>query len=326
MRPAAHGERFVVSRRFGVYRGGGAARLALSLLADLMTSPKPNFDNCMCTETRVGRVVFPANDIYLYRALAECGEYCRGEASVYKKIIRPGMTVLDVGANIGLMSLLFARTVGNAGTVHAFEPSVFANNLLRENIGLNGLGNIRVRRAAVSDTVGKTSFVNPDPASISSFNYGSLSLAHSIRNARGENVETDQVTVDSIDLHECDFIKIDVEGFEAAVVRGALRTIDRCKPWLSLEIGNPKDDVSWVPLLKARGYRIFAFSAYIFSSPNFKARNIDDLPKVVCASAIAVPPGKNQMEVFGPVFRREILGEKELQKLNATFTKDDLRT
>lgn len=293
-----------------------------SFTAKLMSFSEPNFDNCMCTETRVGRVVFPANDVYLYSALAECGDYCFGEMQVYERLIKPGMTVLDVGANIGLMSLLMSGLVGDAGTVLAFEPSKFANGLLRHNVEFNGCGNLKVRRAAVSDAVGTTSFASPDPASITSFNYGVLSLGHAIEARAGNNVPTDIITIDSLDLDNCGFIKVDVEGFEAAVIRGALRTIDRCQPCLSLEIGNSEDNISWVSALKERGYRIFAIKAFIYTWPNFKARKIDDLPNAVCASAIAVPPGINQMEVFGAIYRQEILDEENLATINAGFKKD----
>lgn len=287
-----------------------------------MSFSEPNFDNCMCTETRVGRVAFPANDVYLYRALAECGDYCYGEMHVYERLIKPGMTVLDVGANIGLMSLLMSGLVGEAGCVHAFEPSKFANGLLRHNAELNGCQNLNVHRAAMSDAVGTTDFASPDPASITSFNYGVLSLGNSIDARAGDNVPTDMITIDSLGLDDCGFIKIDVEGFESAVIRGALRTIDQCQPCISLEIGNPDDDISWVSALRGRGYRIFAIKAFIYSWPNFKARKIDDLPNAVCVSAIAVPPGINQMEVFGSIYRQEILDEENLASINADFTKD----
>ena len=285
-----------------------------------MLEPEASFDNCICTETRVGRVAFPVTDTYLYDALAECGDYCPGEMQVYRSIIKPSMTVLDVGANIGLMSLHFSELVGPGGTVHAFEPSVFANGLLRHNCALNRRENITIHRSAVSDSMGRTTFASPDPAQIERFNFGTMSLGSHFVGPNGRDFPTDMITIDSLELDGCDFIKVDVEGFEAAVVQGALETIDRFHPHLSLEIGNPAADTSWVTSLRNRGYRIFAFTAYIIASPNFKKRPIEDMPAVVCASAIAVPPGSDQMALFGATPRREIPTEAHLALINAAFS------
>lgn len=283
----------------------------------------PRFDRCMCTDTRVGRVAFPVTDIYLYDALAECGDYCLGEMRVYRNIVKPGMTVLDVGANIGLMSLHFSELVGSGGTVHAFEPSEFANGLLMHNCALNRRENIIVHRSAVSEAVGQTTFPSPNPEKIEKFNFGTLSLATHFIGSNGRDVPTEMISIDSLKLDRCDFIKVDVEGFEAAVIRGGLETIDRFQPHLSLEIGNPADDTSWVTALRTRGYRIFVFTAYIFAAPNFKKRSIEDMPAVVCASAIAVPPGSDQMALFGATPRREIFTESHLASINLSFSTDN---
>ncbi|WP_193186574.1 FkbM family methyltransferase [Nisaea sediminum] len=290
-----------------------------------MSEQLDRFSNCMCTDTRVGRVAFPVVDPYLLKALAECGDYCHGEMMVQERLVRPGSVVLDVGANIGLMSLHLSRLVGEAGTVHAFEPSPFAFGLLRHNLEANGVRNVLPRRAAVSEHSGRTEFADPDPEKISRFNFGVLSLDSRISGSGGRNVETEVVTVDSLDLEYCAFIKVDVEGFEAAVVRGAARTIERCLPVLSLEIGDPQHDGTWLPFLRGLGYRIFGVSTFIFTAPNFKGRAIEGFPMVVCVNAFALPPGMSHMELLDGIPREEFPGEAELQAFNSRYRRGNLQ-
>ena len=69
--------------------------------------------------------------------------------------LAPGMTVFDVGANVGPYALVAARRVGDRGSVHAFEPTPKSAAGLRRNVGLNGLTNVVVNEVAVSDTAGE---------------------------------------------------------------------------------------------------------------------------------------------------------------------------
>lgn len=283
----------------------------------------PNFANCMSTEARVGRVTFPANDPYLPGALAQCGDYCHGEMQVYQAMLRQGMTVLDVGANIGLMSLLFSSEVGPSGTVHAFEPSGFTYGLLRHNLAMNAAENVVAHRMAVSDEVGQTDFVDPDASAIESLNFGTLSLDLKIRSEFGRTIRTEITTIDALDLDVCDFIKVDVEGYEAAVVRGGASTIRNHLPFLSIETGDPDHDLSWLSALRGLGYRVFVFSFFVFTWPNFKKASIEGFPSVVCVNAIGVPPGQDHKSLFGGIPRREVRDEADLLALCRRFSRDD---
>ena len=286
-----------------------------------MSEFAPRFDSCMCTDTRVGRVAFPVTDIYLYDALTECGDYCYGEMKTYRSFLKPGMTIIDVGANIGLMSLLFSEIAGGDGTVIAFEPSVFANGLLRHNLDVNDCSNVTIYRKAVSDRAGKTTFVDPDTAKISQLNFGSLSLGRRIKEGLGQNVPTDVTTIDALELTDCDFIKIDVEGAEAAVIRGARDTLTKHRPFLSIETDNPDGDLSWMSDLLDLNYRVFLSSFVLHSWPNFKGAAVDHLPRVVCANAIAVPDRFDPDVVLSRLPCREVLGEDDLREVCTNFTR-----
>jgi FkbM family methyltransferase len=142
------------------------------------------------------------------------------EYAAFRKVVRAGSTVLDVGANVGAYTLLFAQWAGPAGRVIAFEPAPASIAGLRRQLHLNGLtGRVEVVAAAVGDAVGSASF-ECDGAS------GANALATSPRGAHTITVAT--TTIDAFCAERGvrpDVIKIDVEGSELDVLRGARRTL-----------------------------------------------------------------------------------------------------
>jgi len=139
-----------------------------------------------------------------------------------RALIRPGDTLMDVGANIGLWAMGAARRVGPEGSVHAFEP--VPNNFMRmeRNLALNGLKQVTSRQLALSDSVGHTVFY-----AATSANSGVGSLT------QGDNanrpIEIDMTTIDNYcetnSISRVDLIKVDVEGAEQLVFRGAVRLL-----------------------------------------------------------------------------------------------------
>jgi len=86
---------------------------------------------------------------WLYLRLHRLGRMGREERATLEKIVRPGMTVLDVGGNIGLYTVLLSRLVGPAGRVISFEPDPALFALLRENCALNGCTNVEAHNLAL---------------------------------------------------------------------------------------------------------------------------------------------------------------------------------
>lgn len=134
--------------------------------------------------------------------------------------LRPGDVALDVGANVGLYSVLLARAVGSEGTVIACEPGQQNSEHLTENLRLNGLDNVRVFRKALGDKPGMAKLY-------ASTVIGNSSLSGGDGNGAAEEVaivEGDSL-IASEDLPIPRAIKVDVEGFEYAVLRGLRRTL-----------------------------------------------------------------------------------------------------
>jgi FkbM family methyltransferase len=143
------------------------------------------------------------------------------EYEAFRACMRPGDSALDVGANVGAYAILFGLWAGERGRVVAFEPSPDAFSGLRRHIALNGLdGRVECVRAAVADSVGEATFVSD----------GSQGTNHlgTAAGAGGQVIRVPTTTIDDV-CRERQLrprvIKIDVEGAEIAVLRGARRTI-----------------------------------------------------------------------------------------------------
>lgn len=138
-----------------------------------------------------------------------------------RRYIRPGTVVLDVGACFGQMSIEFSRLVGPGGEVHAFEADEFVHSILERNLEANGCRNVRSYQRAVFDVAGLKKFY-PVPDFSRFESYGSYGLDP--RAKAGRQVET--ISIDSIGIDRpISFMKVDVQGSDLFVLRGAIETI-----------------------------------------------------------------------------------------------------
>lgn len=149
-------------------------------------------------------------------------------------LARPGDTVLDIGANVGETTLRFSRRVGDTGKVYSFEPNPPVRKKLERNIALNRFGNIEVLPLGAGDAEATLKLSSPTPQ-----NRGGNRI---LENPVGEFVEVRVVPVDVLveekGITKVDVVKIDVEGFELRVLRGAKKTLERHKPILFIEISD----------------------------------------------------------------------------------------
>jgi len=146
-----------------------------------------------------------------------------------ERTVRPGMRVMDVGANVGIHTLRLARKVGPAGHVWSFEPYAPVADLLRHNVRLNGLDNVTVIEQAASDTDGPAMLhVFPEGADV----YNSLGACRREENLQAVGTVPVLATrldafADAAGIDRVDLIKVDIEGAEERAIRGARRLIER---------------------------------------------------------------------------------------------------
>jgi len=147
-----------------------------------------------------------------------------GELTEIKRLCSPGYCVLEIGAHHGMMTLLISHLVGEHGEVHAIEASADNALVLEANLFRNSISNVRVEFVAMGATPGTARF-------------GGESLAA----ASGVVREIAMTTLDSYcksnACQKIDLLKIDVEGFELDVLRGATELL-RTAPQLALELHN----------------------------------------------------------------------------------------
>jgi FkbM family methyltransferase len=150
-------------------------------------------------------------------------------------LVRPGMTVLDIGANIGLHTLHLAKLVGKQGCVLAFEPNRVAYKELQNNVALNNLKNVLIFNFALWEQDGEELFYFPQHGMEA---MGGLMENFRFRTAHKGMVQTarlDSVT-HGLGVAKVDFIKIDVEGAELQVLLGAGAMLDAaCRPAILYE-------------------------------------------------------------------------------------------
>jgi FkbM family methyltransferase len=146
------------------------------------------------------------------------------EYHAFRDAVRPGAVVLDVGANVGSYTLLFAIWVGPTGRVFAFEPAPEARAGLRRHVALNGLtGRVEIMATAASSTPGFARF-RADGAS------GANAIALDGDGPAPTSIDVDTTSIDAFcDHHQLspDVIKIDVEGAELDVLKGARDVLAR---------------------------------------------------------------------------------------------------
>ncbi|HKZ67502.1 MAG TPA: FkbM family methyltransferase [Chitinophagaceae bacterium] len=178
--------------------------------------------------------------------------------------VEKGMTVIDIGAHIGLLSTIIAQKVGNSGKVYSFEPTPSTFQLLQKTIAINNHKEIIIPfNKAVSDKSGTTTFYITDKAA-----HNSNSLANTKReNVKEYAIEVNLVSVDDFALEnklsKIDLIKIDAEGAELSVLKGAEKTIDTFKPKILLAL-HPPSIISFGDSLPAiwdfavsKGYKVY---------------------------------------------------------------------
>ena len=231
---------------------------------------------------RHGLVLFPVLDAFVGRSVDLYGEWSPGDAEVVAPYLRPGMTALDIGANLGTFTLFLAAAVGAGGRVHAFEPVEASRRLLAANCALNGLGHVEIHDAAVGAAAGVATVPEVDFGRAGNFGAAALRPGGS-----GRTVE--MLAVDDLDLAACDFIKADVEGHEREVLVGARRTIARFRPVLLLENEEPSLSAALIEALLALDYRLWWHGPTLFRPDNWFGCTEDAFPGLGSLNLLALP-------------------------------------
>lgn len=252
------------------------------------------------TDFRYGKMLYNINDYPIGRSIKEYGEWCQGEIDLLEKIVRPGMTVIDAGANVGTHSLAFASMVGKDGRVLAFEPQRLIFHQLAGNVALNSIENIWCHYSAISDEHGFIKVGQLDFEKL--YNFGALQIETNTSMDKFENVPI--TIIDDLELDSCHLIKADVEGMEEKALRGAYNTIIKFKPFLYIEDERPEKTESLISYIKSLGYELYKHLTPSFNPNNYKGNTQDLLGGYVSTNILCIPKGKNvDMSKLGTLYK-----------------------
>lgn len=217
---------------------------------------------------RWGKCSFFDKDVYIGRSMANYGE-CFPDESEFLVMLAgkagKDKLMLDIGANIGVIS----QALEYSGfTVEAFEPQPEVFELLRENI--KG----KAHNTALGAKAGELAMPNLDYSQANNFGGISVNTASKSRGA----IKVPVATLDSFNYQNVGLIKIDVEGFEEEVLKGAVETIKRCSPIMYIEDDRVEKSASLHKFLAELGYRFEMHSPPLYRAKNFfnKQENIWD--------------------------------------------------
>lgn len=207
---------------------------------------------------------FPKNYIRRWKLDMLFDLYEPETISLFKKIVKPGMTIIDVGAHIGYYARIASELVGGSGTVYAFEADPENFILLQKNIGR--LKNIKSYRLAISDKTGQIDFYHYDEKS----GVGSV-LPNVPLDFKKTKISVRAANLDSFlqknDVNKVDIIKMDIEGGEYAALQGMKKILSENKnlaliiefapAWVRAAGNTP---LNFLNFIESFGFQIFAIT------------------------------------------------------------------
>lgn len=206
--------------------------------------------------------------------LLEQEDWFEKELRFLRRWLTPGMRIIDIGANHGVYALTMAKAVAPSGRIDAFEPTAATADLLAQSIAKNGFGNLQLWRRALSNREGQAKFYTYPNSELNSFTR--------IETA-GEIVE--EVSVSTLDHQSqelgwsaIDFVKIDTEGEEIAVIDGGQRFFSDQSPLVMFEIPASRNEADIARLIaKFHGLR---YDTYRLIGPDWLLVPLGEKPLV----------------------------------------------
>ena len=251
----------------------------------LNTASLPERQHLNLMSCRHGPMLFPRGDMYVGRSLELYGEWAEGEMVLLSNILAPGDQVVEAGANIGTHTIPLARLVGPTGRVWALEPQMLIYQILCANLALNEIENVEPLHAAGGTTPGST--LIPRVGYGTTINFAAISTG-----TGGDSVRV--VAIDEFALQRCKLLKVDVEGHEIEVLKGAEHTIRRLRPCLFVEDEKPAKHQPLMALLRDYGYRAWWHCAPIFSGENFRRDSTNVFGNVASFNLFCLPQELSQ--------------------------------
>jgi FkbM family methyltransferase len=270
-------------------------------ISELFEQLKPNL---VGTETRVGTIAVYKNDNVISYALRLLGEYCHAEIEIMSNFLNEKSLYIDIGTNIGYHILGVHKNTG--AKCLGFEPH--PKHFAVASYNCQDYTDIALVNAAVSDTTGDVILTDFDVDKIT--NYGEVK---SPDDEGQKTITSSSIRLDDIKLSGCTLMKIDVEGNEMRVLRGAEQTIEKFKPVILYEAMDVEVWKECVSFMTSKGYKQY----WVISKTNplsetFKPRPEENpfghssVPSVLCIPEEIIQP-KNLVPVVEGEYAKECI-------------------
>jgi FkbM family methyltransferase len=247
--------------------------------------------------------VYAPLDDYVGRAVFYVGDLDRKITWICRRLVRAGDTVLDIGANIGLVTMKLAALVGPMGRVHAFEPNPSMCDLLQASIQRNGFTNVSLYPFALGAHESQLELFVPRGHA------GKASLIPGA-DAMGTRIEVPVKTLSSVlagqGITRIRLVKIDVEGFEPDVLAGAREHFSMYPPQAILfELNDPPNPIGSHPtiqVLRSLQYKFFSIPKALI---RLRPREFDPERETGLASHdfVAIHEGEECREIVSRLVR-----------------------
>ena len=168
------------------------------------------------------------NDKGISRTLMLFAERELEHKKIIEMVLKPGMNVLDIGANIGYYAIMQLKIIGDTGKLIAVEPSKSNIQLLKKNLNLNGFNKVEIHNKAVSNITGKRKLYLSDMSNLNTFHKPTHSNNLYLS---GKTLEVETITVEKLVNKKFDLnlIRMDVEGHEVEILDGMIPFIKKSK-------------------------------------------------------------------------------------------------
>jgi len=233
-------------------------------------------------QCRHGVFTYHSEDRFLGASLRIYGEWSEGEVEMYDAFLKPSDVVIEVGANIGALTIPLSR---RCKKVFAFEPQPQNYDLLSLNLKVNGISNVDIFPYAVGATdavVNIPTFAELDADHGVIGDYGGFEVGSG-------SIQVQQRMLDDMKIiaGKIAFIKMDCEGSELNVLLGAAKLISRDSPLLYVENNRPEKSTALITWLLDHDYHCFWHRPTYYRENNFRkyADNIFgacDSPNMIC--------------------------------------------
>lgn len=234
-----------------------------------------------------GTMLVNSNDLYLGRAIICYGECAEYEIDfLYQFLsVQPGV-VVEVGTNIGTHTIAFAKALKlMSREMVVFEPQPFVFQNMCANLALNGISNVRAWPWACGLENSNVYFPKQNYFDVGNFGGVSMSTTD-----LSDCISVPCVRLDDIlGTEQVSFIKIDAEGFELMVLRGAQSLIDTSRPILYVENDRQDKCAELIEWLWSKNYKLWWHLPPLFNENNFFRNDLNIYPEIVSINMLCVP-------------------------------------